>query len=519
MKIEFLEIILVSIIITIQLVVFGRTFFKIREFKKIIPNINSLFITKIAIPIHELETLPPKEILKKISLYKKRQSTSHIEEDFDNTEDFSLLNNDDVIETAEINIIEINGKHNKIFHTILFSINNYLIRNRNASSDFNLIKDIVERNTNAVEEDINLSVGIPLYLGLMGTMIGIVIALFNMPDLNINLGSTQTANTLDEGIAMLIGGVKIAMIASFMGLMLTIINSGWIFKGSRSYSEAKKNELYTFIQIELLPIINQGLASTLESLQRNLLRFNDEFSKNLNSLSGVFDSNRNAIKEQKELLDTLDKVKISEITKYNVNVLKQLDLSIEKFEKFNAFLSNTTQYVENSQLIVSKSNELLSRTDNFKTIADNLDNKLDQSQQLLTFLSNHFNKLEEHKVFTSNTVADVGHSISEIFKELKIHIQHSSENIKQFTIEETDALKTALSESKTNLVNLEHLADLKEDVSQIKTFSDTQSEKINTMLKNLNDNMNKTIFILKKIENKKNVIHFAKNIFKRKNKK
>ena len=522
MKIEFIETVLVCIIVSIQIGVFARTFFKIRLFKRIIPNINSLYVTKVIVPISELESLSPKEFLNNIDSYKKAQTDVNSDEDLDENENLDLFNISspiiEDIEKTEVNIIEIDGKANKVFENILFSVNNYLVRNRGASSDFNLMKDIVERNTNAVEEDINLSVGTPLYLGLMGTMMGIVIALFNMPDLGVELGTEQTGKTLDEGIAMLIGGVKIAMIASFVGLMLTIINSGWVFKGSRNYSEARKNEFYTFIQVELLPIINQGLAATLDSLQRNLLQFNKEFSSNLKGLTGVFDSNRSAIREQKELLDAIDKAKVSEMTKYNVAVLKQLDLSVGKFEKFNAFLSNTTQFVENSQLIVTKSNELLTRTDNFKTIAENLDSKLNQSQQLLTFLSEHFNKLEEHKEYTSNTVADVGHSISETFKELKEHIQNSSEAVKQFTIDETEALKNALSESKTNLVNLEHLSTLKTDVSQFKNSSATQGERLKQTIEDLNRNMAKAIVILEQIENKKDVISSVRNLFKSKKK-
>lgn len=520
MKIEFIETVLVCMIVSIQIGVFTKTFFKIRLFKRIIPNINSLYVTKVIVPVSELESLSPKEFLNNIGSYKQAQTDVNSNEDVDDNENLDLFNNYNQIiediEKTEVNIIEIEGKANKVFENILFSVNNYLVRNRGASSDFNLMKDIVERNTDAVEEDINLSVGTPLYLGLMGTMIGIVIALFNMPELGVEFGTEQTGKTLDEGIAMLIGGVKIAMIASFVGLMLTIINSGWVFKGSRSYSEARKNEFYTFIQVELLPIINQGLAATLDSLQRNLLHFNKEFSSNLKGLTGVFDSNRSAIREQKELLDAIDKAKVSEMTKYNVTVLKQLDLSVGKFEKFNAFLSNTTQFVENSQLIVTKSNELLARTDNFKTIAENLDSKLNQSQQLLTFLSEHFNKLEEHKEYTSNTVADVGHSISETFKELKEHIQNSSEAVKQFTIDETEALKNALSESKTNLVNLEHLSTLKTDVSQFKNSSATHSEKLKQTIEDLNRNMAKAIVILEQIENKKDVISSVRNLFKSK---
>lgn len=530
MKIESIEILLVLVIVSVQGYVFVRTFNQIRVFKNIIPSINSLWVSKILVPSADLERLSPKEILANIDVYKNSNvvTPQYIPTgDFGDSESpdlfFEESQNNNHVEKTEVNIIETDAKKNYVFEKILFSVNNYLIRNRGAASDFNLIKDIVERNTDAVEEDINSSIGIPLYLGLMGTMMGIVIGLFNMPELGAIIGDTKAMDLkLNEGIGLLIGGVKIAMIASFVGLFFTIINSGWAFKGSRSFSEARKNELYTFVQIELLPLINQGLASTLESLQRNLLKFNNEFSTNLKGLTGIFDSSRNAIREQKELLDALDRAKVSDMTRYNVAVLKQLDVSVGQFEKFNAYLTNVTQFVENSQNIVSRTNELLARTDNFKNIADNLENKLNQSQLLMQFLSEHFNKLNEHKEFTSNAVADVGHSISETFKELKEHIQNSSESVKQFTVDETDLLKTALSESKTNLGNLEHLATLKSDVSQFKNSSASQGERLKQAIDDLNKNMAKSIAVLEQIEKRsfsnraKDITTSIKNLFKSK---
>jgi hypothetical protein len=530
MKIEIIEILLVVVIVSAQVYVFMRTFKQIQLFKNIIPSINSLRVTKFFVPSSDLERLSPKEILANISSYKNVNviTPQYISNgDFgDNVSPnlfFEESQNSNHIERTEVNIIETDNKYNSVFEKILFSTNNYLIRNRGAASDFNLIKDIVERNTNAVEEDINSSVGIPLYLGLMGTMLGIVIGLFNMPELGAIVGDTKAMDLkLNEGIELLIGGVKIAMIASFVGLFFTIIHSGWVYKGSRSFSEARKNELYTFIQIELLPLINQGLASTLESLQRNLLKFNSEFSANLKGLSGIFDSSRNAIREQKELLDALDRAKVSDMTRYNVAVMKQLDVSVGQFEKFNSYLTNVTQFVENSQNIVNRTNELLARTDNFKTIAENLDNKLNQSQLLMEFLSAHFSNLESHKEFTSNAVADVGHSISDSFRELKEHIQNSSEAVKQFTIDETDLLKKALSESKTNLGNLEHLATLKTDVTLFKNSAASQGERLKQSLDELNKNMSKSITVLEQIENRsirnkaKDITSSIKTFFKSK---
>lgn len=530
MRVETIETIIVCIIVSIQLGVFIRTLIQILKYRRIFPKISSFQISTLLVPISDLERLSPQEILIDIHHYENARVKFYKNpvspENFGSAVTPSLFdsNYEESNESKdEVNIVETTEKTNHILDNILYSINNYLIRNRGAASDFNLIRDTVERNTNAIEEDINLSIAVPLYLGLMGTMLGIVIGLFNMPDIGLAVDSKEKDILLNDGISFLIGGVKIAMIASFTGLFLTILNSGWIFKSSRNLAESRKNEFYTFIQIELLPIINQGLASTLESLQRNLLKFNKEFTINLRQLSGIFDSSAKAVKAQKELLDTIDKTKVAEMTRYNIRVLQQLDLSVGQFQKFNAYLTNINLFSENSQHLVNRTNELLTRTDNFRVIAENLDNKLDLSQKLLEFLSTHFSKLEDHREFTSNAVADVGHAISATFKELQEHIQKSSEVVKQFTVDEIEALKKALSESKTNLSNLEYLATLNKDVSQFKNNSTEQGENIKQKLNDLNNNILKSIVILGKIENgsltskAKGIIKSTKNLFRSKN--
>src|SRR5690606_12029591 len=74
MKIEIIETVLVCVIVSIQIGVFSRTFFKIRLFKRIIPNINSLYVTKVIVPVSELESLSPKEFLSNIESYKDAQT-------------------------------------------------------------------------------------------------------------------------------------------------------------------------------------------------------------------------------------------------------------------------------------------------------------------------------------------------------------------------------------------------------------------------------------------------------------
>ena len=111
-----------------------------------------------------------------------------------------------------------------------------------------MIQDIVDRQINTLEDQIRPLISLPLYLGLMTTMIGIILGLFSMPD----LASAMTGNfekndsLLNEGITSLIGGVKIAMIASFIGLGLTTFLSTKIFREAQkravSYTHLRAHE-------------------------------------------------------------------------------------------------------------------------------------------------------------------------------------------------------------------------------------------------------------------------------------
>ena len=52
----------------------------------------------------------------------------------------------------QITIVEVADQSNPVMREIQESINTYLLRNKNDVSDFNLIKDIVERYTDGVGE-------------------------------------------------------------------------------------------------------------------------------------------------------------------------------------------------------------------------------------------------------------------------------------------------------------------------------------------------------------------------------
>lgn len=436
--IEPIEVVLIGTIVAIQLLVFARTFRQIGIYRLIVPHLPGIKLRRLKVPLAHLETKEPLEILQQIDVYSAPPK--------------------EVVALAEIAVIDAEAPVNEIFGKILFSLNTYLIRNRGGASDFNLIKDIVERNTDAVEEDIHLTISIPVYLGLMGTMLGIVIGLFNMANLSGGIGNKLTDEHLGQSISILLSGVKIAMISSFSGLLLTMVNSGWIFKGTKSFVETRKNDLYTFIQTELLPVINQSLAATLSSLQRNLLFFNSEFKQNLEGLSIIFDKSHETMVFQKEMFDSLDSARIGEIANYNLKIFNAFTESSRKLEKFGTYIDRLNAFVAHSENLTTVAQDLLVRTDNFRVIAVNLGEEFSLNRKLMEFLSTHFARLDEHKKYVEQNLAETGHSMSDIFRELKDHIQRSSDHVKKFTIDEMEALRGALSETKNKLGLLDKLA-------------------------------------------------------------
>jgi len=497
MNTETIETILVVVIVMLQFVVFLRTYRQIRIFKNIIPETSSITVSRVFVPVREIENNLSGEIL-------------------ENSFDKIVIPDEEDGEAAisEITIIECDERKNFVFEKILHSINTYLIRNRNAASDFNLIKDITERNADAVEEDINLTLSIPLYLGLMGTMLGIVIGLFSMSSLT--LMGNPGEDSLGQGITTLLGGVKIAMIASFVGLTLTTLNSGLFFKGSKSLVEANKNEFYTLIQTELLPVINQSIGSTFEAFQRNLFKFNGEFTSNLSKLSGIFENNFQALTLQESVLSKIEKIDIATVAKYNVNVLKELQVSMVEFEKFNDHAANINSTIEISARLVERLDDLLGRTENLKDIADNIDSRLEQSQALLDFLSAHFQNLEDYKQKTTESIVETGFYLSDVFKDLKTHIENSSQEVKDFTVQEVDLLKKALSESKTNLGNLQFLETINGDVSMLKDSTASQGERIRMLLTDVNKNLERSISRIESVSSalrRKSIKAYLKELF------
>ncbi len=391
-----------------------------------------------------------------------------------------------------ISLINPNDDSNSIFESLLRSINVYLLRNKGVTTDFNLIKDITERNIDTEDEDISQTVTIPLYLGLMGTMLGIILGLINL----LIVSDNETFE-----IQGFLAGVSIAMSTSFIGLLFTVLNSIY-YKNAKKSVEKAKNHFYTFIQTELLPILNQSVSSSVFMLHTNLVKFNEDFTVNINRLSGLLNKNYDAVIAQDNILQNLEKIDITEFAKANVKVLKELKKGTEDLSKFNKYLNILNSTVYSTSKLSYSFESLLSRVNNFEGLAKKLDSRIEESNKLVQFLNDHYGILSERGDLINDSVKKVDDVLIKSLVELQDHTNAKITSIKEITIKEEDLMTKAFADNRSHFSKLSLLTNLNQSINEIKSNSRKQIDSVNDQINLLKERLDKTNDVLNKINNR-----------------
>lgn len=495
-KFEALELIGICIIIAVQLYIFYRTKSKISVFKSIFPESDCFEIIKPGFS-KSLFELHPKELLSDIRKYAQESQPKILQTEIVTPE--GLVLRPEIYEDDNrifVDLIHKRSDGNHVTDKLIYALNTYLIRNKGVASDFHLIKDVIERNTDAIEDDISQSISLPLYLGLLGTFLGIVFGLFQISGVDF---ATEPA-ALDNAISLLLGGVKIAMIASFTGLLLTIINSGYFFKGAKVLVEDKKNDFYTFIQIDLLPLLNQNINSTLFSLQSNLHKFNEEFKGNVGKLSSVMGRNHDALIAQEKILTTLDNMDIMEFAKANVKVLRELQVSTDKFAEFNMYLSSINELVNDTKGFTVKLNEMIERTGNFHELGKQIVTIFSENQELVKFLQSHYNALDNSHQLITQAVNGVGNTLDDSLVKLKEFTQDRIMEVQKLTLKELELMQKEYPERWKKLDKLDFLEPVSKHLSEMKMSNASQIGSVSNEIKTFNDKLSKVIKELEAIK-------------------
>lgn len=403
MELHYILVVLVILaIIVSQIYIYKNTKEKIATYKSIFPNSTSSY-----------------SIVEKV-----------IQTDNSNDEEESYVEDIDTISVSQLNI----NTNNDTLIEIRNALNMYLQKNRGAASDFYLMKDVVERYCDAKEEEISIQQPIPLYLGLMGTMIGVIVGIGF-----IAVSGGLSSESLMDNITSLMTCVAIAMAASLVGICCTTLIS-WSAKSASSKVEADKNRFYSWLQTELLPVLSGNTVNALYLLQQNLMTFNQTFQSNIEGLDEALSKVEESSREQIELITLIKDIDIKKVAQANVTVLKELKECTGEIAVFNKYLHNVSSYLKSVNELNSNINEHLNRTAVIEKMG--------------VFFEKEISQVAAREQYINEVLAKVDDTLRKTFENLSESTRERVTQLRNNSVTEFDALLKHYSEQKEEFARM-----------------------------------------------------------------
>jgi hypothetical protein len=401
--------------------------------------------------------------------------------------------------------LSIETKHNNsILEDIISHLNKYLTNNKNLVSDYHLMKDIVDRNCDSLEEKIQTQIPVPLYLGLAGTMSGILIGVGflvvsgGLADLLKTASSGKNVGA--DGVEALLGGVALAMISSIIGILLTTSGSDQT-KKAKSIVEKNKGIFLSWIQSVLLPKMSNDVPGTLVRMAENLSNFNSNFSQNSKDLGITLSKVSETSKLQSDLMNAINRLKITDLATANIDVYEKLKNSTKEIGIFAEYLHNANEYLSTVQALNQKLDSYEQRTQvienagkfflkNEKWLAENFDNANLEVKDALE----RFNKT------AGSAISNIQESMNGQILSLNGVLLMQQENLKESLQITTDILLDSLTKTQVTfekevsdqqnalsekfkeiselVEELKNLAPIKEGIRDFKDAANRQNGKI-----------------------------------------
>lgn len=493
--ITIIEIVLLLIIIYFQLNSFFKTDKKIKEYSKLIPSLGNYTIKGFRFHKNAIEAGADKIVLNPADFHNKvfvvsKSENEEVQLNF-------LYDSDNTAETIPVSLISLKKAGSAAFSKIANALNRYLLKNKGTTADFGIMQDVVSRNTDVEEEEITNATNIPLYLGLMGTMLGIILGLANLYK-----SGSQSKEEFDP--TDFLGVVALAMIASLLGLLLTVLTNVR-FKDARKNHEITKNDFFTFLQTELMPVVNSGVSNAVYTLRDVVVDFSSKFSSNLGTLNALFDKNYATLRTQSDILEKLESIDVKNFASANVKILKELNVATEKLHYFQQYIDSFNGMMFETNKTTMTIQSLLNGVNSFEEVAKKLDQRVEESSSLLKFVSDHISFLRDN----SEQIKSMSSEFVDFTQVSMNTLQSSSKDMlgrfSQFANDEIDVLTEQFNRAQPNFENLNHLSRLEKIEERIELQSNKiaefDTETLNEVLKESKDENTKILAALTEVKN------------------
>lgn len=361
-------------------------------------------------------------------------------------------------------------------HKLILELNKYTKKNH-GTTDFSIIQNKTERKIEVAYEDATSRLAFPIYIGLMGTFLGVFLGLLFFI---LDLGNSSDGIT-DAAISNLIKGVLVSMSTSFIGLLLSTISNNYA-STIRHTIDQDKNEFYEFIQNELMPTLGVSMVAALNKLHHTINLFEPSFNKVIDRFQVTFDyctrrfgeafeknvtiiseavramgQNMDKINQNVDLNERLIKTMQSE------DIKRTLEVFIDASYSYGLVVDRTHKFEEIASLLEKRLLELINTQKQYNSSLEiplSVANKLNSILNRFSNFENSINALgksiENTQLFGNSEIELIKEQLTAIKKKQKIAMQYIEtsdgqlENIFNLQNEEIRKLNKKFEESLIN---------------------------------------------------------------------
>ena len=323
----------------------------------------------------------------------------------------------EIVEEEQESVIKILKKHDSElssgFSKILETINKFLQKSKGSvEGSMSTFSNLITREKAKLEDEIESQLSAPLYVGLGGTLLGIVFGVFHLVSATKDSDIAELNNEAINGLFLAVG---LAVIVSLIGLIFVIINSNFRYKHAKLECDSRQSDVISFLEIELLPLVSESTASAIYSLRENLSHFNKEFGRNLDVYKTNFGLINENLKNQERVLTLLSKNNLAETAKEIANMLSDIDSVAKNFKVFKDYQVQLLNSFEQTKEVSTQFNATLDSFSNFNMKLDNMadfvESQTSFNKQFQGFLSNNFPENESAREIYNTQWREIGNKL------------------------------------------------------------------------------------------------------------
>lgn len=324
-------------------------------------------------------------------------------------------------------------------NNIISEINHYVVKTR-GTTDFAVIQNKVERNLTMRYDQAMSKLSFPTNIGLMGTFLGVFLGIVMFVS-----GFNGSDELRDSSIRNLLIGVLISMSTSFIGLLLTTINTGRIGEAQKDV-ESDKNEFYDFVQTELMPSLDVSLVAAISKLHETVDKFEPAFDGVITRFQYTFDRCTRAFGESFEtnvktvsnavraMGDNMDKINENIALQKSVlstfkseEVVRGLEKYVEAADHFVGITQSLNKFEEARRMMLAAAQEAINLQNAYseslivpRDVALRINQILDRVKNFEANIERLGDKLNEREILGNDVVNAIRDQVSAIEKKSKI---------------------------------------------------------------------------------------------------